>query len=325
MGEKSKGYNFRGVLYEHQPPGDDKYYNQETLTATTKEEMIMLRKPPTYEVKYLIVQIILFLTIGIIRAIIATFYTIFAGSIFVILCSVWRSLGRPPGFRDNLKVLWAGGARVLLFLLGIVKINFNGDFDTNARFVVANHTCFFDSWLFLPFYLIPMEKKETFRLPVIKDMGEIFGGIPVDRTKSSGLTKELLLHAQDPSRPQIFCLPEGASTNGEYMYRFHLGAFLSDLPVQPVAIRYTLWGTNRKISSISFFHKGLFLFVPFLSIPFITVNVNFLEVLTIKSAKGIPQEFADQVALLIGNKLGCKVLNLTTSTIFKTQENTIRH
>lgn len=308
----------KGVLWETQPPGEKKYMNQTELTQTTVEELKKFRKPPKYHGIYLFIQLLLFIVIGIPRAIIASIFALIAGSLFVVFVTLWRTFGYPENIRLFLMTMWASGARVLLFLLGIVHINFHGEYDTESRFVVSNHTCFFDSWLFLPFYLKPLEKKEIFDLLVIRDMCEVFGGIAVDRTKACGLTKELLKNAENPNNPQIFCMPEGATTSGDYMFRFHLGAFLSDLPVQPAAVRYTLWGTNRKISSISFFQNHARQWIPFLGIPAITVDIYFLEVMSIKAdAENDPRKFADKVSLAIGNKLGVKVLNLTTSTIFK--------
>jgi 1-acyl-sn-glycerol-3-phosphate acyltransferase len=79
----------------------------------------------------------------------------------------------------------------------------------------------------------------------------VYDGIAVDRTQSSGLLQVLLESTNDPNKPEIVILPEGASTSGDYMFRFHLGAFLSDLPVQPVTIRYKIWGITRSLHYIS--------------------------------------------------------------------------
>jgi 1-acyl-sn-glycerol-3-phosphate acyltransferase len=152
-------------------------------------------------------------------------------------------------------------------------------------------------------------------------MADVYQGIPVDRTKSCGLTKELIANALDTSRPKIMILPEGASTSGDYMLRFHLGAFLTDLPVQPVTLRYTLWGTSRKISNISFFHNYKNHILAFLSIPFITLDFTFLEPMNIKSdGENDPRKFADNVSLRIANTLGVRLLSLGTSVIYKKKE-----
>jgi hypothetical protein len=82
-------------------------------------------------------------------------------------------------------------------------------------------------------------------------MCDVYDGIAVDRTRSSGLSQVLLESANGPNKPAIVILPERASTAGEYMFRFHLGAFFSNLPVQLVTIRYKIWGTTPSLRHIS--------------------------------------------------------------------------
>jgi hypothetical protein len=65
----------------------------------------------------------------------------------------------------------------------------------------------------------------------------------------------LLENGNDPNKPAIFILPEGALTSGNYVLRFYLGAFLSDLPVQLITIRYKIWGTTP-LHHISSGHIG---------------------------------------------------------------------
>jgi len=309
---------FQGVLYDFHPIYQEQYTNQTQLLDTTVEEIKKLRKPPKYSTKALIIQIALFIIIGIPRAIISFTFAVIAGVIFIVLVAFWRAFGNPPQFRRFLMVYWVSFSRILLFLLGIVHINFHGEYDTESRFLVANHVFFFDSWLFLPFFPRPLDRKEIFSLPCLREMCDVFGGIAVDRSKACGLTKELIKNAENPHKPQIILMPEGCNTNGEYMLRFHLGAFLSDLPVQPAAIRYTMWGTNRKISHMSFFQDHIKQWMAFLSIPAITVDVQFLEVMSIKAGSDSdPRKFADSVSMLIGNKLGVKVYNMTSSPLFK--------
>jgi hypothetical protein len=73
----------------------------------------------------------------------------------------------------------------------------------------------------------------------------------VDPTRSSGLSQVLLERANEPNKPVIVILPEGTSTSGDYMFRFHLGAFLSNLPVQLVMIRCKIRDTTRNLHHIS--------------------------------------------------------------------------
>ncbi|KAH0788661.1 Acyltransferase family protein [Histomonas meleagridis] len=295
-------------------PKDELMHKQTNLQHCTVDQLKKLRKPP----KLNFLNIIYFLIFGIPRAIIVLIYSLPAGAIFLIACTIWSSLGSPESFRIKLKHLWSALARVFLFLLGIYRINFHGQPDSDCRFILSNHACFFDGWLFLPLLPRPLDKKELLSLPCFKEMWHVFDGITVDRTKSCGMTHVLIERASDSSNPMIQMFPEGATTNGEYMLRFHLGAFLSDLPLQPVAIRYTLWGIPNNVANISFFHNYPKQWIAFLGIPAITVDITFLETHSMKQHMDItPRQFADQFSLYIANFLGVPVLDMTSSAIYK--------
>ena len=304
----------------YQPPKtDDKSLHQQTrLRESSVDELKKLRKPPKYTLSQRILQILLFLVFGVVRSIISLAYSVIAGTLFILVCTIWKSFGSPESWRTPLKLLWAALARILLFSLGIYRINYHGQPDSDARFIISNHTCFFDGWLFLPLLPRPLDKVELLEIPVISDMWNVFEGISVDRTKSCGMTKVLLKSATNSNLPMIQMFPEGATTNGDYMLKFHLGAFLSDLPLQPAAIRYTLWGTSKKLSHLSFFHNYPTHFIEFLCIPAITVDIEFLPTVSLKrSQENDPRQFADDVSLVIANFLGIPVLNLTSNTIYK--------
>ena len=309
-----------GLFCHYHPPKpkDDALYNQKTVSECTIEELKKLRREPKYTTGQKVIQIILFLIFGIAKAVLAFLFALLVGPIFILLVSIWNFAGKPEPWRNKLKAFWAACTRIFLFLLGFTRIRYHGHIDPDSRFLIANHTCFFDGWLFLPFGIRPLGKKELFNLPVIHEMNDIYQGIPVDREKSTGVTKVLIDAASDRNSPLISIMPEGASTSGDYMFRFHLGAFLSDLPVETAAIRYTLWGTSRSISHISFFHHDPYHWIVFLGIPAMSVDIYFLGPMNLKTdGANDPRQFADAAALRIGNFLGVRVLSLTSSSIFK--------
>jgi 1-acyl-sn-glycerol-3-phosphate acyltransferase len=302
-------------LYHYHPPvnPDPKWSNQTEPSECTEEELRALREFPKYSVPQKIIQILLFLIFGLVKIISAVIYGILTGALFMLSCAIWRSLGRSDRGRAFLKKVWDVIARVFLFILGFHRIHFHGDYDEDARFIVANHTCFFDGWLFLPYEPRILAKKEMIHIPLMKDTAELFEAVPVDRSNSTGVTKILLADSKSP----FLLLPEGASTSGDYMLRFHLGAFLSDLPVQPAVVRYTIYGTSRSISHISFFHHQLYQWIVFLGIPSMKVDITFLEPVSIKSQEDLdPRKFADFVALKMANSLGCRYLSLGSRAIF---------
>jgi 1-acyl-sn-glycerol-3-phosphate acyltransferase len=283
------------------------------------EELRRLRKPPKYGVLHSLLQLLLFCIFGPIKIVIGLTYSVVAGAIFIGLCAIWRAFGSPDPFRTPLKLLWSALSRILLFILGIFKINYHGQPDSDARFLISNHACFFDAWLLMPLLPRPLDKVELLSIPCFREIWDVFDGIAVDRRRSCGMTKVLIDGAANSNQPMIQLFPEGATTNGDYMLRFHLGAFLSDLPIQPAAIRYTCWGTVKKISHISWFHNYPRHWISFLSIPAITVDVTFLETVSMKRQddENDPRKFADSVALIIGNFLGIRVVDQTSSAIYK--------
>lgn len=305
-------------LKTHIPPlpSSESMQQQKALRHCTVQELKKYRKPP----KLTHAQIVFFLVIGVLRCAITVIYAVVAGAVFLVSYTIWTSFGSPEGLRTALKHLWSALARVFLFLLGMFRIKFHGQPDSDCRFILSNHVCFFDGWLFLPLLPRPLDKKELLELPCLREVWHVFDGITVDRTKSCGMTHVLIKSASDASTPMIQMFPEGATTNGEYMLRFHLGAFLSDLPLQPVAIRYTLWGAPRG-ANISFFQNYLHQWIALLGIPAITVDITFLETHSMKQHLDItPRQFADQFSLYIANFLGVPVLDLTSSAIYKNRQ-----
>lgn len=307
-------------LYHYHPPlpKDESLYHQTAPTEVTIDELKELRKLPKYTPFARVMHIVLFIVFGIPKAILALTFAIITVPLFVIGCAIWRTLGRSERGRKILIWYWAVIARVFLFFVGYTKINYHGSLDPDTRIVTPNHTCYFDGWLFLGMGPRALAKKEICETPILHDVYEIFRGIMVDRSKSTGVTKVIIESAKDPNMPFILIFPEGASTSGDYMLRFHLGAFLSDLPVQPVVIRYTIFGTTREISNISNFHHDPYHLLVFLGIPGMKVDVTFLEPISIKNIKDQnPRTFADEVSLRIGNALGVRVLSLSSSALFK--------
>jgi hypothetical protein len=56
----------------------------------------------------------------------------------------------------------------------------------------------------------------------------------------------------------------------------------------------------------------------FLGVPFVTVEVKFLESLSLKEVEGQdPRALADKAGLRIANALGVRMLSLTSSALFK--------
>lgn len=300
---------------------DPKYSNQTEATHVTYEELLELRKLPKYTLKQKIIQVLYFLIFGIPKIIAVLFFLPIGPTLFMLLCFIWRTMGRPQGFRKFIQRFYSVIARIFLFILGYHRVSYHGKIDPDARFIITNHVTFLDGWFFIPFCPRPLAKKELFSWPLIGDMLDIYEGISVDRSKHSGVSKKLMENALDSSKPPATLAPEGATTSGEYMFKFHLGAFLSDLPVQPAAIRYTMYGTDRRIAHLSFFHHSLWHLLIFLGIPSIKADLTFMETMSLKTdGKEDPRTFANAAQLRIANFLGVKAIDQSNSAIFNEQD-----
>lgn len=306
-------------FYHYHPPfpTNEELYHQTKPTEVTLEELQEFRKLPQYTIPQKFLHLLYFIIFGIPRLILFALFFIISAPIFVLACSIWRILGTPDTYRPHLQSLWSYISRILLFILGYYKIKFHGQIDPSSRFICPNHTCFFDGWYFFPIGPRVIGKKELLNIPLLSDVSQVFGGIPVDREKQTGVSRIILESAKNPKEPMILIFPEGASTSGDYMFRFHLGAFLSDLPVQPTTIRYTIYGTTRSLAHVSFFHHSLYMMFVFLGIPGIKVDITFLEPMSIKTVQDeSPRLFADEVGLRIANELGVRYLSLSSNSIF---------
>ena len=311
-----------GWSHVHPPINPDpKYANQTEATHVTYEELLELRKLPKYTTFQKIIQVIYFIIFGIPKIIALIPFCLLCPTTFALLCIVWRALGRSKSFQKFLQRYYSFIARIFLFIIGFHRVCYHNAIDPDARFIILNHVCFLDGWFFLPFAPRPLAKKELFKYPVIGDMLQIYDGIPVDRSKHSGVSTKLIENALDSNNPPVTLAPEGATTSGEYMFKFHLGAFLSDLPVQPSAMRYTLYGTSRKIAHLSFFHHDLWQLLVFLGIPSIKADLTFMEPISLKSeGKNDPRTFADAAQLRIANFLCVKAIDQSNSALFNDQE-----
>jgi 1-acyl-sn-glycerol-3-phosphate acyltransferase len=303
-------------LYHVHPPCRPEWQDQTAASECTPEALQQLRKFPRYPAHIKLLHILLFLVFGPPKILLALAFTLTAGTLHMIAAHIWMFLGRPDSGRSALKISWLVISRVFMFILGFHRIRYHGLVDHDARFFVANHTCFFDGWLFTAWGPRILAKKEMLNIPLMRENADIFDAIAVDRSARQGLAQRLVENAKDPNAPMFMVLPEGASTSGDYMLKFHIGAFLSDLPVQPAAIRYTIYGLPRSVAHIAFFHHQLYQLIVFLGIPSVTVDVHFLDAMSIKTFDCDPKKFALAVSLKIANFLGVRLLDRSSSDIF---------
>jgi hypothetical protein len=175
---------------DSQPPLDDSF--EPGLQPTTLDNVLKLRQPPRRTRFERSVRLLMFIVIGIPRSLIAGSYGFVMTVVYESIVTFWTFVGAPEVLRFPLQVLWYIFCRIFLFLLGVVRIRYHGKCNPRARFLVSNHLCFLDRWLFWWLWPNPLDKKELLELPAGKAVLDVFRGILVDSSKSCGLTNYIL-------------------------------------------------------------------------------------------------------------------------------------
>ncbi|KAF6001154.1 Lysophosphatidylcholine acyltransferase [Cyanidiococcus yangmingshanensis] len=140
-------------------------------------------------------------------------------------------------------------SRFLLYVFGFWRIREYGDLGSRRNLsgsciIVSNHVSFFDILYFIyAFAPAFVAKKEVRSLPFVGTIAAAMQSIFVDRERTqTGGTAELIRRrvtsAEAAAYPPLVLFPEGTTSNGDALLRFHSGAFLSGVCVRPLALRY---------------------------------------------------------------------------------------
>lgn len=180
-----------------------------------------------------------------------------------------------------------------------------------ATLIVANHVSFFDIVYFMADCMPSfVSKAGVGRVPVLGIVARGLKCIFVDReqhtggggstttgasvlapaspatpssagspSSTSGATQALLSRVLDPDaarNPPVVIFPEGTTSNGAQLVRFHRGAFLAGVPVQPVVLKYKFWFADPSFTDVPAHKLALrIVFSPFsrLEVTYLPVHV----------------------------------------------------
>jgi len=227
------------------------------------------------------------------------------------------------GFRRAcISFLIRRGARLLLLLVGFVWINEeNRTVVPPDCIVVSNHVSFYDILYFLSAFAPPFVAKQGVKdIPFVGFIAEMMECIFVDRENrtSPSATSLIALRLEKidklnvsfsswmaPSALVMF--PEGTTSNGETLLRFHTGPFVQKRPIQPVVLQYSFGDADPAFVGLTFFH-----FLRILSEPYYKLRVNFLH-------RYVPSEqeradgrlFAENVRRRMATVLNCEPVDLS--------------
>jgi lysophosphatidylcholine acyltransferase/lyso-PAF acetyltransferase len=140
-------------------------------------------------------------------------------------------------------------SRFLLFVFGFWHLCEYGDLGSRhdlsgSCIIVSNHVSFFDILYFIyAFAPAFVAKREVLSLPFVGTIAAAMQSIFVDRERTqTGGTAELIrkrvTSVDAAAYPPLVLFPEGTTSNGDALLKFHSGAFLSGVCVRPLALRY---------------------------------------------------------------------------------------
>lgn len=131
--------------------------------------------------------------------------------------------------------------------------------------IVSNHISNFDAGIIAcdlsPFSII--SKASLQRVPIISSWAKVYeylfysgvrGGEIIEAIRERSkryytFYDQNLMHREesDVLPPRLLIFAEGTTSNGRSLLRFHKGAFCTEMPVQPVVLRYRWWKFNPSI------------------------------------------------------------------------------
>jgi 1-acyl-sn-glycerol-3-phosphate acyltransferase len=142
--------------------------------------------------------------------------------------------------------------------------------------------------------------------------------IAINRSEASGTAERFKEAADDLSNPlPLGVFAEGTMTNGDVLLKFHTGAFLTDHPVQPVAIRYWQPFVPKGWNSWAYLtHYPLRYVWCLLSLPLNIITCDVLPVMR-KGPGETPPDFAKRAQLALANHLKVKAVTRSSHELFR--------
>lgn len=184
--------------------------------------------------------------------------------------------------------------------------------------VGAPHSSFLEAVIMIMCGASPVSRMESRDAIIISSCQLFSQTIFVDRrtpetrqkAKEDIKTRSL---SPDQELPQLFLCPEGTNTNRRVLIQFKVGAFISGVPVQPIAIRYP--GHDR-IDAVTWTfkqsHTYLYSIWCLFSTPVNHLEVEFLPVYhPNEEEKQNPELYAKNVQLIMAEALGIEATDIT--------------
>ena len=296
------------------PLEDSKFHEQKELTHIDDAELLEGITPVKCTTKDRIIQLIQFLIgFGWLRMIIVIPLLVIYIILFIPLLITCNNRKICDIFVPYGVFISQCAIRIAAFLMGIYKLEIKGEIDHNARVYLFNHQSILDGPLLFVvkgFTIISMI--EMLKVPIFGRVLISADSVFVDRSKSSGTSAYITEAIKATKKRPVALSPEGKTSRGLYMLKFHTGGFLTDAEFQSVAIRYTTYFTYGN-SGYTWMCGGFKEWIwRVFSTPCAKVTLTFLPPHKIEETKGMdPKEKALLAQLEIANYLGVKAVTRT--------------
>ena len=194
--------------------------------------------------------------------------------------------------------------RFVTFFSGFISIKIKNGNNLNLIkgecITIYNHTSFVDGFLLCTLYPYSFVIKTCYA-KFMKGIVKASNGIIIE--KNGNNTQKIIIFINE-KRGNLLISPEGTCTNGKYLIKFNLGAFIPLVPIQPILIRY-----HYKYFNPSFSEDNKFIVLYRLLTQF--VNHVTLEVLPLQYplTDETPKEFAERVRGIMAQDLNVAILN----------------
>lgn len=305
------------------PSIDESMGNQKTLSDISDEEFADAWQERPSKWYHRVFQVICFFVfLGPIRFVIGLLVFALCSVVALLIRYLVHALHLPI---DTGKMLCFNimrlGARFLFLAFGHVWISVRGKIDEdNVRIIIANHTALIDPFVvaWIRHFTCAM-KAELGEYRALRLLLECVDPIYIDRSKSTGASKQIIEHADNFNKPPVLIYPEATLNNGDVILKFHRGAFLTPYKVQPMCIRYWQplvpkgWNTYAWTTpNIGKYLWGL------VSMPFSVITVDLLPSICMEvEGKGDIDTFTEKAQLIMANHMKVKAVTRSSDEIFR--------
>lgn len=223
--------------------------------------------------------------------------------VFVAMVPLFRGFfGLKARFRAFCYRIAKNIVQMFLLCLGVVRVKVNGEAEPNARMFVSNHVSPLDYIVHFYGNLVAFASIGDAPSLMIKMFSPIFD---LFQFKKKKLGYQIHNCASDPTVPPLLIFPEEKETNGQAVAPFEKEAFKTDYIIQPVSIQYHIHLTPKGFNTVS---RGgdpyLRYFFRILSIPYLTVELTYLNPFDIKYCQLDIEAKAQKAQLQIANQIG---------------------